>query len=161
MELLVNSDFSLGAGADSFVGWELTALGEGQRADHVAESTGSHVFAGVAETDDWPEARSEPFPVLPHTDYRLLAEARTFTEGRLFLALVFLDQDRDEIHLRGIGSPPIGTSNWAPVAGVIESPASAASAHAVARLAVVTESSDSNPLSVDVRRISVQEVLGS
>lgn len=160
---MVNGDFSIVTISGSLVAWELTAPGENQRSDYVTGAGEAHVrlFTPTTGTESWPEATSEPFPVRPHTDYRLLAETRTSTHGRLLLALVFLDEDGDEILLRGIGSPAVTRSDWATVEGVIESPAAAASAYAVARLATDPESSENGAQSVDVSRISVQEVLGS
>lgn len=161
-ELVGNGDFSVGIGSGSPTGWELNAPGDGQRADRATESEESHVsfFSPLGGTDQWPEASSQPFPVLPHRDYRLMAEGRTFTDGSLFLALVFLDEDGDEILLRGIGSPAIGTSDWTRVEGTIESPATAVSAYVVVGLPVVSEATDGDSLSVDVNMVSVQEVMG-
>lgn len=152
-----NGDFAVGSGS----GWALTAPGEGQSAELVTEGGETHVslFAPATPTDTWPEARSQPFPVLPHTDYWLRAEARTFTQGRLFLALIFLDEEGDEILLRGIGSPPVESSEWTVVEGSIESSVSAVAAQVVVRLAVL-DGTPADSLAIDVNSVSVQEVLG-
>lgn len=160
-ELVFNGDFAAGSGSGTPAGWELTAPGEGQRAELVTEGGDTHVslFAPASQTDVWPEARSQPFPVSPHTEYRLQADGRTFTQGRLFLALMFLDEDGDEILLRGIGSPQVEASEWTFVEGSIESSVSAAAAQVVLRLAVL-DGTPADSLAIDVNSVSVREVFG-
>lgn len=127
----------------------------------MTEGGDTHVslFAPASQTDVWPEARSQPFPVSPHTEYRLQADGRTFTQGRLFLALMFLDEDGDEILLRGIGSPQVEASEWTFVEGSIESSVSAAAAQVVLRLAVL-DGTPADSLAIDVNSVSVREVFG-
>lgn len=162
-ELVGNGDFSAAAPTGAPSGWELTALGEGQRVEYETEAGESLIrfLTPLTSTDGWPEATSQPFPVLPHTDYRLSAEGRTVTAGRLFLALVFLDEDGSRILMRGIGSPVVARSDWTRAEGTIESPASAASAFVVVGLPVLSETTDEDDLTLEVRKVSVQEVIGS
>ena len=160
-ELVFNGDFSDGTGAPS--GWELVSGDSAQTVDQVSESGGKHIsfFSPLEEEIPWPEARSTvPFEVAPHTDYRLSVEARSITQGRLFIALVFVDEDGDEILLRGPGSPEVSQSEWDTFAATLESPADAASAYLVMRLAVRPDLSDADAFSVDVNSVSVKEVVG-
>ena len=160
-ELVFNGDFS--DGTESPDGWELVSEDSGQTVDQVTESGESHIsfFSPLEEEVPWPEARSTvPFDVEPHTDYRLSVEARSVTQGRLFLALVFLDEDGDEILLRGPGSPEISESDWKTIDAILESPVDAASAYVVMRLAVRPDLSDADSFSVDVNSVSIREVVG-
>lgn len=161
-ELVANSDFSSGANSPS--AWELTPQTASQSVDYVTESGEQHIsfFAPLVEDTPWPEARSTvPFDVRPHTDYQLEVEARAVTEGRLFLALIFLDEDGDEILLRGPGSPEISEPDWERVEATLESPAGAAAAYIVMRLAVRPDLTGVDASSVDVNRVSVREVRGT
>lgn len=160
-ELLFNGDFSNGSGSPS--GWELVSEDSAQTVDQVSESGENHIsfFSPLEEEIPWPEARSTvPFEVEPHTDYRLSVEARSVTEGRLFLALIFLDEDGDEILLRGPGSPEVSQSEWETIAATLESPAEAASAYIVMRLALRPDLSGAEAFSVDVNSVSIREVVG-
>ena len=160
-ELVFNGDFSNGEGSAS--GWELVVGDVAQTVDLVSESGEEHIsfFSPVEKQIPWPEARSTvPFEVEPHTDYRLSVEARSVTQGRLFLALVFLDEDGDEILLRGPGAPEVTGSDWETFEATIESSAGAASAYLVMRLALLPDLSDDDAFSVDVNRVSIREVVG-
>lgn len=159
---MINADFASGDGAPS--AWQLEAPEEGQVVEYVRESGQGHVslFAAIVEGADWPEARLlEPFEVSRHTDYRVEVEARSLTQGRLLIALVFLDDDGDEILLRGPGSPEIVSSDWITFEGTVESPADAAAAYVVLSLPVSPELTDADSFSVDVNRVSVSELLES
>lgn len=160
-ELVFNGDFSDGTGSPA--GWDLISEEPRQTIDQVSESGEQHIsFSSPLEDEiPWPEARSTvPFEVEPHTDYRLSVEARSDTEGRLFLALVFLDEDGDEILLRGPGSPEVSQSDWEMIQATLESPAEAASAYLVMRLAVRPDLSPADTVSVDVNSVSIREVVG-
>lgn len=160
-ELVFNGDFTDGTGSPS--GWELISETSSQSVNQIAEAGEKHIsfFSPLDEEIPWPEARSTvPFEVEPHTDYRLSVEARSLTEGRLFLALVFLDEDGDEILLRGPGSPEVSQSDWETFAATLESPVDAASAYLVMRLAVRPDLSDAGSFSVDVDSVSIREVVG-
>jgi hypothetical protein len=161
-ELVFNGDFS-GGTTGSLSGWELVSEDSAQTVDRVLESGEEHIsfFSPLEEAIPWPEARSTvPFEVEPHTDYRLTVEARSVTKGRLFLALIFLDDDGDEILLRGPGSPVVSRSDWETFDATLESPADATSAYLVMRLAVRPDLSDADSFSVDVNNVSVREVVG-
>ena len=160
-ELVFNGDFSEGTASPD--GWELVSEDSSQAVDQVTEAGESHIsfFSPVEEEIPLPEARSTvPFEVEPHTDYRLSVEARSVTQGRLFLALIFLDEDGDGILLRGPGSPEISESEWKTISATLESPADAASAYLVMRLAARPDLSDADALSVDVNSVSIREVVG-
>lgn len=159
-QLVINSEFDAGDALPS--GWQFDAPGEGQTVEYVREAGEGHIslFAPIVDGDGWPQARlAQPFRVTPHTEYLVTAEARTFTQGRLLLALVFLDEDGDEILLRGPGSPEISSSDWSQYGGAIESPVGAAAAFLVLRLPVSPELTDADSYAVDVNRVSVSEIL--
>lgn len=160
-ELVPNGDFASGGLVAE--GWEVSAEGSGQIVDYVTEADDRHIsfFGPLVEDAPWPEARlTREFDVEPHTDYLLSVEARTITRGRLFLALVFRDEDGDEILLRGPGVPEVSSSDWARIEAILESPVEAASAYVVMRLPIRPELSDADFFSVDVNSVSVKRVLG-
>lgn len=159
-DLVFNGDFDFGDVVPS--GWQFTVEADGQRLEYVTEGTDHHIsfFAPLVEDVPWPEARLiQPFEVAPHRDYRLGVEARTVTQGRLFLALIFLDEDGDQILLRGPGEPEISDSEWETIEATLESPVNAAQAVVVMRLAVRPDLSTASSSSVDVNSVSVREVL--
>lgn len=160
-ELVFNSDFTTGGLTPT--GWEITAEGPGQEVDYVTGGEEEHLrfFGPLIEEAPWPEAKlAQTFDVEPHTDYRLAVEARTASEGRLFMAMVFLDEEGDEILLRGPGSPEVSEPEWRPLEGVLESPVDAASAYVVMRLAIRPDLAQADSFSVEVNSVSVKEVLG-
>ena len=160
-ELVMNGDFSVGGQFPD--NWEFVTEGQGQSVEYVSESGETYVrfAAPLIEDAPWPEVKSvEPFPVEPHTDYQISLEARSNTTGRLLTALVFLDEDGDEILLRGPGEPEFSGGDWTEIQAVLESPAGAASAHVVLRLALRPETSPADAMAVDVRRVSVVQILG-
>lgn len=159
-ELVFNGAFE--AGQDVPTGWEFVVDGEGQRVEHLVEGEDDYVslFGPVVEGSPWPEAHQDrEFPVEPHTRYALTAEARTATQGRLFLALAFRDENGRDILLRDPGSPTAPVADWGEIGGLLESPSGAATAHVVIQLALRPDLTEAESFSVDVRRVSVRQVL--
>lgn len=160
-ELAFNPDFDLGDVVPT--GWEFVLEGAGQSVEYVAEAGGHHVsfFAPVDADAPWPLVRQvQEFTVTPHTDYVISVEARSITEGRLYVAVGFRDEDGNEILERGPGEPGITESEWTSIEGVVESPHEAATGYLILALAIRPDLTAADSLFVDVNRASVRELLG-
>lgn len=159
-ELVFNGDFMLGDVIPT--GWEFRAESPGQVIDYEAQEDNHHISLSgpVEEGASWPEARLvQEFAVTPHNEYVLSVQARSPTEGRLFLALGFRDGGGNAILIRGPGEPSITSSEWVSIESEIESPHDAASGYVILRLAIRPELVDVDSLSVDVGQVSVREML--
>lgn len=159
-ELVFNPDFGLGDVTPT--GWELVAEGSGQTVDYVVEAGDYHVsfFAPVVAEAPWPEARQvQEFPVTPHTDYVISVEARSVTQGRLYVAVGFRDADGNQILERGPGEPDVVSSDWVTLDGEIESPHDAATGYVILGLALRPEVTSADSIFVDVNSVSVRQIL--
>jgi hypothetical protein len=155
-ELVINSGFEVGEVSPD--GWRLDEVGAGATLEWIREDDRYISMSGLVSSDHWPQIVSDEYAVAPGEELMVSIDARTDSEGLLFLTMAFLDGNGVEFVGFGPGTRSVDTSDWATLESRLAAPDGAASAYLVLNLALNGELTDATNLDINIDNVSVRVV---